>query len=249
MEAPQIQQTTDYSIFKSVNFNREKNKRHIQNLKQILMKENLLHLHPILVNEKMEVVDGQHRLEAAKELSIPIFYIKSELSYDHILNSNLFQKKLSLEDVIKFYAKKDQLEPYIQLYDYLKMLDIKPKCFFGLIFGGISREIIDFIKSGKFNFPSDMNTVEKLINSYMSFIQFVKSKRITPHSMFTTADFSIGYRNLVLSQSFNEIVFLNKIEQRWFDLKPQLNSKEWTRQMIGIYNWKNHNPLSQNDGT
>jgi hypothetical protein len=247
MENPKIENTSDYSIFKQVNFNREKNLRHIKNLKAILLKENLLHLHPILVNEKMEVVDGQHRLEAAKELSLPIFYIKSDLSYDHILNSNLFQKKLSLKDVIKFYANKDKIDSYIQLFDYLKKIDVQPKCFFGLIFGGINREIIDFIKSGKFQFPDNRTTIDKLIASYSEFMGFVKSKRITPFSMFTTADFTIGYRNLVLSQGFNENVFLSKIEQRWFDLKPQLNSKEWTRQMIGIYNWKNHTPLQNND--
>jgi len=249
MDAPQIEQTLDYSIFKQVNFNREKNSRHIKNLKAILLKENLLHLHPILVNEKMEVVDGQHRLEAAKELSLPIFYIKSDLSYDHILNSNLFQKKLSLDDVVKFYANKDKIPSYIQLHDYLNLLKIKPKCFFGLVFGGINKSIIDFIKSGKFEFPNEMTHIDIIINSYLDFMHFVREKRITPFSMFTTADFSIGYRNLVLLPSFNNKIFFSKLEQRWFDLKPQINSKEWTRQMIGIYNWKNHNPISLEDGT
>ena len=36
---------------------------------------------PILVNEKMEVIDGQHRLQAQKELNLPTYYIKNK-GYD-----------------------------------------------------------------------------------------------------------------------------------------------------------------------
>lgn len=243
MENPQIESTIDYSMFKQVGFNKEKNKRHIWKLKNAIQKENLLHLHPILINNLCEIIDGQHRFEAAKELGLPVFYIKSDISYDHILTSNYIQNGISLIDVIKFYSTKDKIPSYIKLYHYLKSMEVNPKCFFGLIFGGTSRSILEFIKSGKFQFPSDMQTMERLIDSYNSFKEFVKSKRITPFSMFTTSNFSIGYRNMVLSSGFNEQIFLSKLEQRWFDLKPQINSKEWTRQMIGIYNWKNHNPI------
>src|SRR5215469_12497290 len=112
MEIPVILKTSDLSIFKNVSFNRDKNKKHIQDVVKIIKKENLLHLHPILVNNEMEVIDGQHRLEAAKDLGLEIFYIKSNLSYDHILTSNLIQKNATLIDVIKFYAMKDAIQDY-----------------------------------------------------------------------------------------------------------------------------------------
>lgn len=243
MEIPKIQTTSDYSIFKHVGFNREKNKNHIESLKKIITKENLLHLHPILVNNKMEVVDGQHRLEAAKELGLEIFYIQSDLSYDHILNSNLFQKKLSLEDVIKFYAIKDAKPHYIKFQEYIHLLELNPKSIIGLLFGTVSKPILDFIKSGKFEMPDSLEITDKLMLSFSRFKDFVKQKRITPFSMFSSSTFTISYRNLVLLSHFNEEIFFNKLEQRWFDLKPQLNSKEWTRQLIYIYNWKNQNPI------
>jgi ParB-like nuclease domain len=247
MSIPIIQKTDDYSIFKYIGFNREKNKNHIDSLKKILQKENLLHLHPILLNEKMEVVDGQHRLEAAKELGLEIFYIVSNLSYDHILNSNLFQKRLSLNDVIKFFSLKDKLPDYILLQDYITILSLNPKSIVGLIFGNSSRHIFDFIKKGSFKFPSDMKLIEKLTNSFLKFVNFCKEKRVAPFSMFSTSNFTISYRNLILLSNFNEEIFFSKLELRWFDLKPQLNAKEWTRQLIGIYNWKNQNPIHVND--
>lgn len=244
MNIPTIQKTRDYSIFKSVSFNREKNKRHIEQIKEMILKENLLHLHPILINEKMEVVDGQHRLEAAKDLNLDVFYIQDKISYEHILNSNLFQKKLNLSDVIKFYAYKDGLSSYLWLDKWTRNLNISPKALIGLIMGVVSSTLIQFIKSGKFDLPSNDLIMNKLIDSLKKFLAYVKDKRITPYSMFSSSYFTIAFRNLMMMRGFNEDVWYGKLDQRWFDLKPQLNAKEWTRLLVGIYNWKNQNPLS-----
>lgn len=249
MTVPQIQRTNDYSIFKQVSFNRGKNKRHIESIKNIILKENLLRLHPILVNEHMEVVDGQHRLEAAKELGLDVFYIQDTISYEHILNSNLFQKKLTLEDVIKYYALKDKIPSYVQFQELITLLEISPKSLIGLLFGVVSAPIFGFIKSGKFVLPENSINIDKIIGSFSRFKEFAKEKRITPLSMFASSHFTIAFRNLVLLNDYNEDIFVSKLQQRWFDLKPQLNSKEWTKQLISIYNWKNHNPIVLADGS
>ncbi len=246
MEYPKIQSTKDYAIFKMVNFNRTKNKNHIQAVKSIIQKENLLHLHPIIINEQMEVIDGQHRLEAAKELGIDIFYIQDKVSYEHILNSNLFQKKMTLEDVVKFYAVKDKIPHYIEFKDYTELLNLSPKSLIGLLFGTVSIPMIGFIKSGKFQMPPKRSIVENLVFSFSKFKEFTHEKKITPFAMFSSSNFTVAFRNLILLKDYNENVFFSKLEQRWFDLKPQLNSKEWTRLLISVYNWKNHNPI-QND--
>lgn len=243
MEAPKILQTNDLSIFKSVDFNRDKNKKHIQAVIKIIKKENLLHLHPILVNNKMEVIDGQHRLEAAKELGLEIFYIKSDLSYEHILSSNLIQKNASLNDVIKFYAVKDAIPAYVFLYDALSSLRLSAKGLIGLIFGSCMPALVEQIKEGRFQIPNNNSTLNSYIIAYNSFIEFARSKRITPLSMFSNSSFTIAFRNLVMVNGFVEQIFMNKLDMRWFDLKPQINSKEWTRQLVSIYNWKNQNPL------
>lgn len=246
MDTPIIKKTSDYTIFNSVKFNRDKNKRHIESLKKMLLKENLLHLHPILVNEKMEVVDGQHRLEAAKDLGLEVFYIQDRISYEHILNSNLFQKKMSLGDVIKFYSLKDELPDYIELHQFLEELDMSPKALMGLFFGTTTASMIEFIKSGKFKMPKDSQSIKDLIKSFSTFIYFAKDKRLTPFSMFYNANFTIAFRNIYNLSGFNEKMFYNKLDMRWFELKPQVSSKEWTKLLISIYNWKNQNPLEEN---
>lgn len=246
MSIPIIQKTKDYYIFRYINFNRPINKRHVQQLKQMILKENLLHLHPVIVNDRMEMVDGQHRLCAAKELGVDIYYIQDSVSYEHILNSNLYQKKLTLQDVVKFYAVKDKIPSYEKLYEYIEDLGISSKAALGLLFGSISVSIIDFIKSGKFQMPNEKKKIEILVSHFKKFVEFVHEKRIKPFSMFSSSTFTIAYRNLILLSEFMEGIWWNKLEQRWFDLKPQINSNEWTRQLISIYNWKNQNPIHIN---
>ena len=243
METPKILKTKDYSIFKTVNFNRDKNKKHIKSVIKIIRKENLLHLHPILVNNYMEVIDGQHRLEAAKELNLEVFYIQSDLSYEHILSSNLIQKNASLNDVIKFYAVKDAIPSYVFLHQSLLSLNLSAKGLIGLIFGSCMPALIEQIKEGRFQLPADPTIMNRFVELYKNFIEFVRSKRITPYSMFANSNFTIAFRNLILIHGFSEQTFMNKLDMRWFDLKPQMNSKEWTRQLVSIYNWKNQNPI------
>jgi len=246
MTVPIIEKTNDYSIFKSVNFNRDKKRKHIESVKKMLIKDNLLHLHPILVNEKMEVIDGQHRLEAARELNVPVFFIKSDVSYEHILNSNLLQKKASLADVIKFYALKDRLRDYIELQKNVNALNISPKAMLSFMFGSTSPGLVALIKSGKFRMPPNASKLEGLIFSYQLFLDYCREKRITPIAMFISFHFTVAFRNLLLLDSFSEKLFYQKLDNRWFDLKPQINSKEWTRVLVDIYNWKNRSPLEYN---
>jgi len=102
---PEILSTTNYAIFKDIDGNRYVNPLHVRRIQQS-MSENLL-FSPILVNEKHEIIDGQHRFEALSSLGHPIYYIKVYgygLEQVHILNTNHsnWQKK----DYLDGYADK-----------------------------------------------------------------------------------------------------------------------------------------------
>ena len=68
-----VYNTYDHDKFKILKGNRSVKKSHVQNLKKSLSEDYLFTL--ILVNEKLEVIDGQHRLQALKELNLPVNYI------------------------------------------------------------------------------------------------------------------------------------------------------------------------------
>ena len=98
-----VYSTTNYSIFKELPGNRpdyilrgEKLLKSIKNFGQ---------LEPIIVNEKMEVIDGQARLYALKKLGLPVEYvIKPGRGHDDCIEVNTSQKAWKLNDYGQSYA-------------------------------------------------------------------------------------------------------------------------------------------------
>ena len=74
----QIKTTSNYNIFLHVIGNREINKANVNRLKESI-KDIGLQV-PILVNQNKAVVDGQHRLQALKELNLPVSYVESSIT-------------------------------------------------------------------------------------------------------------------------------------------------------------------------
>jgi hypothetical protein len=99
-----MKSTIDYSIFKEFLSNREIDQKHINKLVIAIQKRNLLSVNPIVVDNEMRIIDGQHRLEAAKILGVEIYYIMENISRKDIslLNSN--QKNWNAMDYINFYT-------------------------------------------------------------------------------------------------------------------------------------------------
>lgn len=99
----QVNETNDYSMFRTLEGNRHVNKLHVKRLKESFQKAYLLS--PIIVNEKFEIIDGQHRFEAAKQIGAPINFLIAPnygLKEVQMLNENL--KNWKKEDYLKAYC-------------------------------------------------------------------------------------------------------------------------------------------------
>lgn len=120
--AQKIYVTTDYSVFKSLIGNRDIEKRRIEQAKKGFLTAGK-QLTPILVNEKYEVIEGQARLKAAKELEIPIeFIIKRGATVKDAILLNTTSTKWSITDYIKSYASQGN-----QNYKFLlEMIETHP---------------------------------------------------------------------------------------------------------------------------
>lgn len=85
----QVFTTTSYQLFKRIKGNRAVNPLHLSRLKKSMQKQYLFS--PIIVNERLEIIDGQHRFDAASDLGLPVYYIKVKgygLTEIQMLNSN-----------------------------------------------------------------------------------------------------------------------------------------------------------------
>jgi len=108
----QVNQTNDYEMFQTLEGNRNVNKLHVSRLKESFKTAYLLS--PILINQRNQIIDGQHRFEAAKALGLPVNYIICNdygLKEVQILNTNM-----------KNWKKEDYLHAYCDLKnpEYLK---------------------------------------------------------------------------------------------------------------------------------
>jgi hypothetical protein len=115
----EVYKTYDLSVFKTISGNRVQNLQHIKRLIESL---NLygMKCNPIIVNENFEVIDGQHRLAAAKGCKTFIYYIIIEgytLKEVHTLNLN--QKNWGRKDFMNGYADMG-IESYIKLKKFFE---------------------------------------------------------------------------------------------------------------------------------
>ncbi len=238
-----ILQTKDYYIFKKMEGNRHLDRFHLKKLSAAIERDNQLNVHPIIVNRDLYVIDGQHRLEAAKILGIDIFYIQSDTVTDlHVIEGNVNQKGFDVDNYIDYFAIKEKNSVYIELKEMLKSTGLKPKALLTLILGGVSQNILSFLKTGKFQFPNNEDR-KKILDFYFDFLSYVKDKRLKPISMFTNHNFTRALRWLFNTSGFDSYILFKKLDLRWFDLKPQRAAEDWYTLLISIYNFKNHNRI------
>lgn len=102
-----IKKTKDYSKFQKLKGNREPDVTHIRRLMKSITANNMLATNPIIVTKDFYVIDGQHRLSAAQQLDIDIYYAVSEedLNLRDVVLLNDTNKRWLLEDFVDSYIK------------------------------------------------------------------------------------------------------------------------------------------------
>lgn len=104
-------QTTDYSVFHTLQANRPVSETHVRSIiKSIEDDGSWLLDEPILVNEDMEVVDGQHRLAAHKQLDLPIYYtVATGIGVERAHAMNKIRRNWTILDWAESYANDGNL--------------------------------------------------------------------------------------------------------------------------------------------
>lgn len=110
-----VYRTKNYDIFKKLEGNRDliKDDRIVKSIQNIGYIEN-----PIIVNEKLEVIDGQNRLEALKKLGLPVeYHIVDGIGIKEARQLNIGQKNWTPYDYTKSNAESG-VESYIKLLKF-----------------------------------------------------------------------------------------------------------------------------------
>ena len=117
-----ILKTTDYSLFKKVKGNRTVNKANLNAIVTSMEQQQLIT--PIMINEKYEIIDGQHRFEACKALRLPVyFYVVNGYGTDGIKRGNTTGMKWNKGAFLESYMEQEY-ENYILFNDLLVSYNI-----------------------------------------------------------------------------------------------------------------------------
>jgi hypothetical protein len=99
--------TKDYSLFKKSRGNREVDHVHVERIKRLIADKDTKAA--ITVNKNYEVIDGQHTLQARKELGLEVYFIISES--DDALDTarmNTGKRNWNLDNFLKFHCDRNR---------------------------------------------------------------------------------------------------------------------------------------------
>ncbi len=232
-----MESTKNYEQFKLIKGNRERVVAHVNKLKKAIEDRNLLHINPIIVDDEMRVVDGQHRLEAAKELGVPVYYLvleRASLRDVQVLNAN--NKKWGLADYLNSYCETGKAD-YIEVRDAAEKYDLPLGITIGLFSGTVKgrkisadeeRTLSVNFKNGDFiithrDFAYD--TMEKLKNLSHYTGSNVWKKRYFLYAVLETVS-AIGFEKMI-----------EMLEQYPHKIHLRATPKDYLREFEDIYQY------------
>ena len=122
----EVMYSSDYEKFSILEQNRVVNDNHVSEL--VVSIQNSGQLTPIIINEKFEIIDGQHRFDACKILKIPVMYLISyKTSIKEVILMNNTQKSWKLPDYLRSFSHNDwhNHETYQKVDKFMREHDLK----------------------------------------------------------------------------------------------------------------------------
>ena len=204
----------------------------------------MLEIRPITVNKNMEVIDGQHRLEACKILNQPIFYVIQEDSQDEdmiLLNNS--QKRWSLEDYVHFYSSRGK-EAYKSLEEASKNTQLT--CREVLIFLGLNGGTqFQIMKNGTFDkdLKNEIQNLKEKSFLIDQISRYIDEKTFGKKTYLKQLSFKRSLIILMNSHPFNFDTFIKKIEIGISRIHPCTTVSQYYELFKSIYNYKNQEPI------
>lgn len=240
MQPSQIQKTTDYNLFHFLDCNRNIDQGLVRTLVKSISNHNLLHYRPISVNANMQVIDGQHRLMAAKNLGLEIYYqITHEMKEVDLIAINNATKLWVAEDYIKYFASKG-VTAYRELQELMQQWGCSSTHVISFL--GLTERVKDKFKKGEFKF--NKNEVSETRQFYLDTVQVIKKLRPCSERLFIkNTYFSKALSAFSKLEGVDKTVFLDKLEIKMNFLRSCSNVKDYLIMLQEIYNFRNRTPI------
>ncbi len=224
-----MKKTTNYKMFSCLKGNRSIDKGQVKKLIQSISTNNLLEYNPIMVTKRGLVIDGQHRLEAARSLNLPVFYneVSGNLTEVILLNSNA--KNWSIDDFVNSHIELGNDE-YVALKQFKEKWGVAYTTAASLLMakkvGSDLDKISDPLKEGSFKVlslkranevmewtSSFSDYADKVIMKNRSFIKAVETLLDTDEITLSGLNRKLEIANRKLVRSSTRMDYLRQIEE------------------------------------
>lgn len=239
-EVNKVYKTFDLSIFKTIEGNRVPNLMHVKRLSDSIRVYGMK-MNPILVNDQMQVIDGQHRLMAAKETESFVYYIIANgYRLDDVHALNLNQKNWTKRDFMEGYANMGisdykMIKAFYDKNDDFGLNDCIALCSNNSVNSGTTNNGQKPFENGQWK-CKDLDIAQDWANK----IRMIK----TYYSGYNRSGFVGTMANLLKHELFDFNEFMHKLRIQPTALVDCANRDQYKTLIEDIYNYKSRNKIS-----
>jgi|TARA_B100001093_G_scaffold519811_1_gene610659 hypothetical protein len=238
--------TTNLEMFKPMDHNRVKSKARIKEIAKSMEDEGLLKV-PIIVNRKKQIIDGQHRFEAAKIAGKGLYFITAnKYGEDEMMSINKTMKNWSKNDYLSHYVSKGN-KNYVKLMEFRKeypIFSLTDSCIFlkGGLASGMKKEVFSEgrFKAGSMDkarmYADFILSLEPFAPKIYYRTVFVRTMLSVLNKYSTVEDSKSNFKNKEGSFVMSEFMKKAEIVPHYFKLCGDKAS--YSRMIEDIYNFK-----------
>lgn len=239
-----VQTTKDYTKFKVIRGNRDVIDRHVDRLVATMAEQNLLQYFPIIVNEEMEVIDGQHRLRAARTMGMDVPYVVVEgLSLEDVQRINTAQKGWELSDWVNSYCEQrnedyEKLRAFKERHGVSWTISGELTAAEGVRSGGDngSKGMARVIREGDYKM-GDKEQAEKIMEA------LVELQEYAPFVVKANGAFVSALNRAMRVPGFSLERLLSKLRDHNLSIEYQPTKKRFLLELERVYNFRAQKPL------
>ena len=226
----EVRETYEYDLFSFLDGNRPVNSSNYKELKASMTEKYLMC--PIIVNENYEIIDGQHRYSACKELGLPVYYIVCEgYGIEQVKRANIVSKTWKKQQFLDMYLAEDKEEykifnSLIQTYNIpiavlIKMFAVIRKV-------PVTKVSLEF-EEGEF-VASEAMQIMKFMDDLEDFSGFKEYK---------TSNFITAFMKLYFRPDYSHEKMVSKLARRGSVLEPKTTINDYLNILCNeIYSYK-----------
>jgi len=228
----------DYSKFKIMECNRAIDYKHVEEFKKLFAEVGYFQAFPVMVDKDFNIIDGQHRFLACKDMGIEFpFVVQENATPEMIISINTTQKKWGIDDYVNHYAARG-IGDFGQLKSFAETYSVSVGCALAILdnsIGGGSKQV--YLKQGLFKLRDGQLMLARVrADKIMS---TVHSMRMKPTERLV--------RSLILANqdsNFNFDKFISKVSRQFDKVQQCSTTTGWLMMIERIYNNKNADKIS-----